>query len=257
MANYDFKGFSNLGPQADLYTRPNTRVEYQLFSNDYFTGSDVSLYLGDIWIDDIVDFEFSMTEQIMPVFGYASYTADAFVRGNRIIQGSFTINFKSVGYINEVLKHKDPIKRLYSQGKSLPSIERTSHYTLEETLKMYGIKSFDEIAQQYEDKLWKYSDGEESSVNASRGFFGHYDDEDMLDDGLEIKIAYGSREATYHLASNYKKSGLSKPNETIETLVGVHITGVQKGIYSSSGGAPILERYTFVARDLNGNVSLD
>ena len=246
-----------MGPQSDLYTRPNTRVEYQLFSNDYFTGSDVGFYMGDIWIDDIVDLEFSMTEQIMPVYGYASYTADAFVRGNRIIQGAFTINFKSVGYINEVLRHKDPIMNLYQGTGTAPKGELTGNYNLEETLKMYGIKSFEELADQYEEKLWALSDGNEESVNSHRPYFSHYDSDDMLDDGLEIKIAYGPREAISSRSSDYKNNKLAKPNSTIETLVGVQITGVQKGIYTSSGGAPVTERYTFIARDFNGTVSLD
>lgn len=256
MANYDNATFSKIGPQSDLYTRPNTRAEYQLFNNEYFTGSDVSIYLGDIWIDEIIDFEYSLQEQIMPVYGYASYVADAFVKGNRIIQGSFTINFKSVGFINEVLRYRDPIQNLYKGKNKGADLKDLSAHTLDETLKLYGVKGFEELAAEYESSLWAASDGKEDSKNGSKAYFLHYDDEDKLDDGFEIKVTYGPHDASSKV-TNYKNGKKERPFETIEVLTGVHITGVQKAIASSSSGAPILERYTFVARDLNGSVSLN
>lgn len=257
MTNYDNKRFGRLAPQSDLYTRPNTRAEYQLFSNDYFTGSDVSFYMGDIWIDDIVDLEFAVIEQSMPVYGYASYTPDIIIKGNRIIQGAFTINFKSVGYINEVLRYRDPIVNLYRGSDNATKQMLNRNQNLEETLKLYGIKSFEELANQYEEQLWGASSGAGDAMNNHRPYFNYYDETESLDEGLEIKIAYGPREAIVSHASNYRSNKSIEPNSTVETIVGVQITGVQKGVYASAGGAPVTERYTFIARDINGGVSLD
>lgn len=258
MTNYDQRKFKKLLPQADLYSRPNTRVEYQMFSNDYFTNADVSIYLGDIWVDEIVDFDFSMTEQIMPVYGYASYTADALIKGTRIIQGSFTINFKSTGYIEEVMRMRNPIQELYKEkGLTEPySITQKGQYSLEEVLKKFGVKSFEELAADYERKIWQPSDGEMKSVNANRPYFNYIEDDEMMDEGFEIKISYGPKDVTNQSYKKYRNKELVRPNETVESLIGVQITGVQKAVSTSSQGAPVLERYTFVAKDLNGTLAL-
>lgn len=81
------------------------QTEYQYFPEDYFSGSDVSLYFDDVYMDDVQALEFGLTERVMPVYGYNSYTADAFARGQRIVQGSFTIAFKEAGYVYRIMEH--------------------------------------------------------------------------------------------------------------------------------------------------------
>ena len=98
-----------------FYTRKQT--EYQYFPEDYFSGADITIYFGDIFVDDITGLEFSLQERVQPVYGYNSYTYDSVARGQRLIQGSFTIAFREAGYIYRILEHIG-----LEQGKAKPLI---------------------------------------------------------------------------------------------------------------------------------------
>jgi hypothetical protein len=103
------KNIKGLHPLSDTYARPDSRVEYQLFGQEYFSNADVKLYFGDIWVDDITSIAFQLQETVMPVYGYNSYTFDAVSRGQRVVNGSFGINFTSVGYLNEIVSNANAI----------------------------------------------------------------------------------------------------------------------------------------------------
>ena len=98
-----------------FYTRKQT--EYQYFPEDYFSGADVTIYFGDIFVDDITGLEFTLQERVLPVYGYNSYTYDSVARGQRLVQGSFTIAFREAGYIYRILEHIG-----LEQGKAKPLI---------------------------------------------------------------------------------------------------------------------------------------
>jgi len=86
-------------------------VDHQVFPEEFFSGSDVTVYFGDVWLDDLTSISFEMMEQIQPISGYASYTWDAIARGSRIIQGHFSIAFREAGYLNNlVLDHIAQLK---------------------------------------------------------------------------------------------------------------------------------------------------
>lgn len=94
-------------PNEKIIGVRNRRVqtEYQRFPEEYFSGSDVNVYIGDIWVEDLTGLSFMLQEQINPVFGYQSYTWDAVSRGNRIVQGSFRIAFRESSYLHRILEH--------------------------------------------------------------------------------------------------------------------------------------------------------
>lgn len=87
------------------YTRDKNKLEYQYFPEEYFSGSDVTIYFGDTWIDEITGLEFTLHEPLKPIYGYASFTWDAISRGSRIVEGQFRIAFKEAGYLHTVLDH--------------------------------------------------------------------------------------------------------------------------------------------------------
>ena len=90
-------------PAGVINTRKQT--EYQYFPEDYFSGSDVTVYFGDVWADDIVSLSFTLEEKVLPIYGYASYTYDEVARGNRLVSGQFTVAFKEVGWLYTILDH--------------------------------------------------------------------------------------------------------------------------------------------------------
>jgi hypothetical protein len=240
-------------PQGNPYARPNTRVEYQIFNEDYFSGADVHLYFGNIWVDEAVSLNFQLQESVLPIFGYNSYTFDAISRGQRIVQGSFAINFKSVGYLQTILLNANAIEYAVAQAEQSGTIkpEDFQQYKLDEILQLAGKTGFDEIADEYEKALWGVQEDTNSILSyGNRPYFP------QTQYGFDIKVNYGAvSESMRPEIQNYPTTSYQgvKPMLTVETLNGVQLTGmVKQGIGTSSDGAPITEHYSFMARDLNG-----
>lgn len=80
----------------------------QFFTNvydlDYFSGSQMFLYIGDVWVDEITQLQYRTDQTKRPIFGYASQLWDDCAAGQVMVQGMFTINFKEQGYLWAVLR---------------------------------------------------------------------------------------------------------------------------------------------------------
>lgn len=87
----------------------------------YYSPIDAEIYFGDYYVEDIVDINFAISQQNIPIFGYNSYTTDQIVVGSRILSGQFTINFTSPGYLFKLLS-------MAKSSSTLPS--DTSSYIL-------------------------------------------------------------------------------------------------------------------------------
>lgn len=250
-ANRKQRGYrGGLLPRQDMYNKKDTRIEYQLFSQEYFSGADMHIYFGDIWIDDITSLEFTLQEEVLPIYGYNSYTFDALARGRRQIVGSFTLNFTSVGYLQNVLKHADAINHTIAAGAAAHkiNIKHFEKYRLDEILKLYGKDSFEQIADEYEEAIWGATKAtEDNTLSYANAPYFQRDSPD----GFDIRVNYGAVQETFQNSSFYNNSFQQQPNLTVEVINGVHITGVQKRAATADQGAPIQEIYTFIAQDLN------
>lgn len=236
-------------PRRDSYNKRDTRIEYQLYSQEYFSGADMHIYFGDIWVDDITNLEFVLQEEVLPIYGYNSYTWDALARGRRQVVGSFTINFTSVGYLQKVLEHADAIQYALEAGSKNNNIniKHYEKYRLDEILKLYGKDSFEQIAEEYENALWgtKRANEDNTLSFANAPYFQR-----NQPNGFDIRINYGPVQEVYRQRQVYKHP-MEQPNLTVEVINGVHITGVQKRAATADQGAPIQEIYNFIAQDLN------
>jgi peptidoglycan hydrolase-like protein with peptidoglycan-binding domain len=97
-----------IAPKGVRFNKP--QIEYQLFPEEYFSSSDVTVYIGDVWADDISGLSFKLSEKVMPVFGYASHTWDRVLRGSRMAQGYFRIAFREAGWLWSILDHIGQMK---------------------------------------------------------------------------------------------------------------------------------------------------
>jgi hypothetical protein len=82
------------------------------YEYDWFTGSQITIMLGDVLMDNVVSTSFAVSQGKVPVYGYANqyYT---FAADNKVIvQGSLTVAFKEAGYLFW------PIKRFIEQKRS-------------------------------------------------------------------------------------------------------------------------------------------
>lgn len=73
------------------------------FNQSYYSGLDVSVYFGGIFIEEITQLQFQEIEQVRPIYSYASYTPTVITHGTRLTQGSFVLNFKDASYMNALL----------------------------------------------------------------------------------------------------------------------------------------------------------
>lgn len=254
--NKNVWGGASPAPRKDPYNKQDTRVEYQVFSNEYFSGADMHIYFGDIWVDEITSIDFTLQEDIMPLYGYNSFTYDYMARGKRIVQGQFAMNFKSTGYLQQILENADAIEYALKTGKNGKVLDPKFYdkYKLDEILKMYGVDSFDQVATQYEEAIWGETKDEEFNyINPSnRPFFQRNNPF-----GFDIRIHYGavSEKYDYDKKQVYgNKSGqLIAPDLTVETINGVQIMLMNKRASTADQGMPVQETYSFMARDINGS----
>ena len=80
----------------------DARYNYNTYKEDYFSGVQCKLYMGDIWLDDVVTIQYNISQGKQPIYGYAAQNFDAVAMGTVIGNGSLTIAFKEVGYLNVV-----------------------------------------------------------------------------------------------------------------------------------------------------------
>ena len=240
-----------LVPTRDSYARQDSRVEYQLFGSEYFSAADVKIFFGDIWVDEAVALGFQLQEEVMPIYGYNSYTYDSIARGKRLLSGSFSINFTTIGYLQQILENANAIFYALEQGEKsgVLSPKYYEEMKLSEILTKLGKSSFDQIADEYEKAIWGIDESANDSLNYADQSYFRQDDL-----GFDIRIQYGavSQSANYVDGKFYASTKTEAPNTTVEVINGVQLTGYNKNISTQDQGAPLMEMYSFIARDLNG-----
>lgn len=222
----------------------NTNVNYERFPPEYFSGTNIHIFFEDIYIDEISMLSFNMQEQVLPIHGYNSHLYDTMLRGTRIVQGNFAINFKKTNYIMSAV---DTI--LNGGDFSEEDNNFVNNFNVEDKKnELYGYAEeglsaeFDRLSEDLKDKLWQKS----SEKNKDYQTGTYFPDKDIT---FDIKISYGEYDqpkSKYDVENKYKR----KMNTgAVRTINDIQIRGVQQQIDAS--GAPIQEVYSFIARDLN------
>lgn len=217
----------------------------------YYSGTDIRVYFGDKWVDEIVEIEWTLQEQVAPIFGHSSYTWDRVARGNRYVVGSFAVNFKEVGYLQTIIN-----------SLSSDMNENETWFNLEEFDGSKGpdgaaskatsiellLENFDDQAQDFENAIWgKESDQSEgfNTRQASTFFYDSLSNENhkkLRDHGFNILLTYGGTDNSHGTATK----------NTAQSIVGVQLTGVSQQVDPS--GNPTREIYSFLAKDISANV---
>jgi hypothetical protein len=70
-----------------------------VYNVDYFSGAQVALYIGDVFVDEVTAINFVAQQQRRPLYGYADQYFRAMSKGQILVQGQFSINFKEAGYM--------------------------------------------------------------------------------------------------------------------------------------------------------------
>jgi hypothetical protein len=87
------------------------QIRQGVYNNDYFSGAQVAIYIGDVLVDEITSFSYATVQNRTPLYGYASSLFDGVSKGTVLVQGEFSINFKEAGYLWLILnRYKALIK---------------------------------------------------------------------------------------------------------------------------------------------------
>ena len=237
---------------------------------DFYSGSQITVWFGDIMIDDISSISWQRAQNKRPIYGYASQQFDAVANGTVMIQGNFAVNFRQRGYISMVV---DAIKHLYgnvTNNEAWPEVKqliglhlRNGTFGPQTTSEIQSIGNspdFAELAKEYENIIWgkietdKTIGGgvgaimglEDKSYSSSDILSPDVQQANLLPDGFNILITYGNPNHTS------VKSLTEQLQSTTKTLVGVHLVGEAQEI--QVGGQPCMEQYSFIARGTDGSL---
>ena len=85
--------------EVDAAERKNSGRAARKYIPTYYSGTQAQIFFGDILIDEVNYFQYATVTNRTPIYGYASEEFDLVARGNKIIQGSFSINFVEANYL--------------------------------------------------------------------------------------------------------------------------------------------------------------
>jgi len=229
-------------------------TELQSFS--YHSGAQISVWFDDIWVNDISSISWQYSQEKRPLYGYASSYFDAVARGQVMVQGNFTVNFRQEGYIRFVI---DNIRRLERAVKtSFSASEANERWkkirpTIASHLKngTFGPQSYEEIknlgqslnfwedVDAYENIIWESLEDQEK--------LGPHGSPDMVQhvtqpEGFNIHVIYGE------VVDKRSETPYDVMSSTTKVLKGVHLIGSSQIIQAN--GEPIQEGYAFFARDI-------
>lgn len=71
------------------------QTEENLFIEEYYSSTDTKIYIDDVEQSEIAYINYSLQEQLKPIYGYASRTFDDVAIGNRIVTGMFKVPIKN------------------------------------------------------------------------------------------------------------------------------------------------------------------
>lgn len=232
------------------YQGSNSMVEYQRFTADYFSGCSVNLFFGDRFVDEIVALEFQMQEQILPIYGYASYTYDAICHGQRLVTGTFKINFVESGYLLNVLNNLAKDKQ--DKNQTLSAAGDIKGLTSQQFISLYkkeGFNTLSAFSSDYEKAIWGDKDDKLDRSYLKDGTKPYFNAKNEANDiAFDILVSYSPGLAIPTVTDQNTNAAF-----TIESLNDVHIYSHNKIIDPS--GQPIQEVYQFMAKDWNNTIS--
>jgi hypothetical protein len=198
-------------------------------NEQYFSGTQTSIFIGDVWVDDIFSIDYNVQHSRSPQFGYGSQHFDFLPKGVMIVTGSFAINFREPNYLWIILDrfkkfNKSPQERL-EDSKNRDAENASLSY---EGDKRQRFDSFfnDNNPETAKENLLKQS-RQVNGLGVQKG------EENFNHPAFDIVIGYGA-----DLSSD-------SPGEIISN---VHVVG--RGKVINTDGRPVQEQYNFIARRL-------
>ena len=253
-----------------------------IYDSEYFSGTQASIYIGDIWVDEITGIQFEVIHAKSPIYGYASQFWDAMARGVVMVRGSFTINFKEAGYMFLALaeyqrkrqglgrvKGKTAAERLddYKFGGATVN-EEVHPYLAEEKMVRWNVERAIDLPDDDPAKYKMRQDiagfASEAQAQGGRGLDRAEGMMEAFEDAIWGKNREGGANTAALMqaarrADDHRLSGFdiyvqlgdfsnNLANHTMNKIVNCHINGQSRVI--AADDEPIMESYSFIAQTI-------
>jgi len=78
---------SDTSPKTIAFNNASNNRNHNIYTEEFFGGADVFIYIDDELYEDISAVQFSIAEKLKPIYGYSSRIYDDLAVGTRIVQG--------------------------------------------------------------------------------------------------------------------------------------------------------------------------
>jgi len=232
--------------------------DVQSFS--YYSGSQISIWFGDIWVEDINHVTFQYSQEKRPIYGYASQYLDAVAKGQVLIQGNFVINFREKGYLSYIIANLPKLETTLKStitgqdlGERLKSVRGmiSTHLrngtfgptTYDQIVELAEKENFWEEVELYENVIWGTGEDKDNPKYIATPDVLQQEE---FPNGFNILITYGN------VSAQESHTIQDMTTSTTKSLNGVHLLGSSQVIRAT--GEPVQEAYSFLAKGMDNYV---
>lgn len=241
-----------------------------VYDQQYFSGTQACLYIGDVLIDEISSFNFMVNQAKTPIYGYADQLFAKVAPGTVIVSGSFTINFKEANYLYLALMRYQGLMRSiadaatkFSQATGIAGDDRIFGQKImnipSQFLPQFGkdqksregieslISGLATTEQRYTFYQQLSSGDQDQNASIVRTLEDSIFGKESKDLDKEVRRTDDNFFDGFDMYLTYGDYSNPEANYTVERLTGVHLTSRGKAV--SVSGEPIQEQYQFIARN--------
>lgn len=229
----------------------NSKAPHNYFDY-FFTGQDIKVYIDGADLSEygshmpVMQLGFNIQQQKQPLYGFASYTYDAIMRGNRVVSGVMRLATKDVHYMTEALQLAAEARA--NQQEGLYEIRGLT--TDEELIETYWGRNIDpEVA--YNDNKHIWSSHPPFNLVVVYGLQSTSVQADLTGRVNEVLEEYKSLESDNMLFTDTNERLVESDvlhYSQRRVLENVELTGLQ--IEYNPDGQVCSEVYSFLARDM-------
>lgn len=225
------------------------------FNNPYFdyffTGQDVQITIDGLTaandILPIYSFGYNIQQQKQPIYGFWNYTYSAMLRGTRIVTGAFSIVSMYPYFLTSKIAKAASVRAKAAENQT--------------TAKVYALRGIDADEAKI-DKYWRRTYDDNLDRNQQHLFSVHPPFNLVIKYGLQDTslVSYvpefRSRQIANHFNNSdpmmfdYNERLIENPQPELDVRILIeNIEITSKSIQVDASGQPLLETYSFIARD--------
>lgn len=235
-------------------------VTGERYITDYYAGSQVAIYLGDLWLSDVTMIQYNAVQNKRPFYGYKSKKFDVVAQGTQLIEGVFSINYTHTNFMNMAVakwqERSSATDVKSASNKLVADVQQTLNSMANETDPnlLYQLSYGPSGVMYNQDNSFADLNGDSKQAVLESYFWGVKDnalpaDQVLQADDLppfDVTVTFGNYPAD---RLNPKNTDEFISSHTVKVLTGIHITGSSMQVGPT--GEPIQEVFTFIARAMD------